>query len=182
MNAEKPHYKVIKNSLVNIIKHDADRTIIQQAVVAGHRIVTHTLQFIKLYLLSCTQIVKIDHHFVMCCMRVVRAGQIDGRTKNQDEHRKLSDFFDNHYKSTISVDDVEKMMNVFPCRTDIVPKYITFDTVSLICLLLKDTDRRGETQVHFKQHVRQEQIFLWSLYFKTDAHCFGGANKLYQFN
>ena len=31
----------------------------------------------------------------------------------------------------------EKMMNVFPCRTDIVPKYIRFDTSSLIDLLLK---------------------------------------------
>ena len=44
----------------------------------------------------------------------------------------------------------EKTINVFPCRTDIVPKYITFDTVSLISLLLKDKDRRGEPMAYFK--------------------------------
>ncbi len=34
---------------------------------------------------------------------------------------------------------------------------------------------------YYSLHVRQEQAFLWGLYFKTDSHCFGRGNKSYQF-
>jgi hypothetical protein len=99
-----PHYKAVKNSLVNILKDEADRIIIQKAVVAVHRIIIHTLQFMKLYFLSASEMPKIDEHFVMCCTRVVRETKLDGRTKNREEHQKLADFFDAHYKPTISGD------------------------------------------------------------------------------
>lgn len=309
MDNTMPHYKVVKNSLANILKDEADKIIIHKAVAAVHRVVIHALQFMKLYLLSCSKLPKIDDHFVMCCMRVVRESKLNGNTKNQEEYQKLVVFFNDHYKSTMSGDDSvvmamknitqilgyaatgivteyetnikqhfvdyvehfiniacakkekwkdmnnnaknefvlhlrsykstilegknerlpeellshveyilpprdqtsgkhvnyelaknpqcflpcmiymmqfveskgEKMMNAFPCRTDIVPKYIRFDTSSLIELLLKDADRRGETQRYYSLHVRQEQAFLWGLYFKTDAHCFGRGNKSYQF-
>lgn len=75
-----------------------------------------------------------------------------------------------------------KMMNVFPCRTNIVPKYIRFDTVSLMCLLLKEADRGGNTLQYYKQNVQREQAFLWGLYFKTEAPCFRCKNGQYQFS
>ena len=76
----------------------------------------------------------------------------------------------------------ERTMNVFPCRTSIVPKYIRFDTAALIGLLLKETDRQGKTLAHYQGRVQQEQEFLWGLYFNTGMRCFGSRNKSYQFN
>ena len=132
MSDGKSHYKVVKNNLANILKDKSDAIIIQQAAIAVHRTVIHTLQFIKLYFLSSTQIIKIDHHFVMCCMRVVREVVLDGRTKNQDEYTKLARFFSTNYRSTMSEADditVMKMKNITQildyAATTIVTEYET---------------------------------------------------------
>lgn len=310
MNDGKRHYTVVKNKLCNIVRDEGDGMIINQAVVAVHRIVVHTMQLIKLYFLSSSEVPKVDHHFVMCCMRVVRESKMDGRTKQPEEYQRLADFFNTQYKPTMSgesgecmkmknltqildyaatqivteyetnvkqhfVEYVERFINVlfdkkekwkdldgagraelarqlrayktlilenrrdgvpedlachlahilpsclntpganpmhelarnpqaflpsmvylmrfveakgeptmsvFPCRTSIVPKYITFDTASLIGLLLKEADRQGKTLKYYNERVRQEQEFLWGLYFNTGMRCFASRNKVYQFN
>jgi hypothetical protein len=48
----KPYYRTIKQSLQNVLKHAEHQEVILRTVMSAHRIVIHTLQFLKLYLLD----------------------------------------------------------------------------------------------------------------------------------
>jgi hypothetical protein len=306
----RPHYKVVKNKLDNVLRDVNDTNIIRKVVVATNRIVIHTLMFLKIHMLYCCkhelELPLVTKELILYCMRVVREVKIDGRTKEQETYNKLTAFYTTYYRNTVfdheamtSVNNLtqildyaatdiktdyetnikqhfveyierfvnvvfdkkekmksmteeqqrefvcrlrsyktvilerkgshllpseltehlpfimpiqksthkgkhisyelqanpqaflrcmiymmrfveskgQKCMNIFPCRTDLVPKYIRFDTSSLIRLLLKDEHRNGRTQTDFLNHIEQEQARLWNLYFRTDSRCFRGRNK-----
>jgi len=73
-------------------------------------------------------------------------------------------------------DKCEKLLNLFPLRTDIIPKYIKFDTVSVVALLLP-TKSEGvlenqKTKQFYKLNIVDYQREIWSLLFKIEKKVF----------
>ena len=76
MNTEPPDkHRSIKNALKNVIKNAKSQGIILDVVHACHRITVHTLQFLKLYLLTCYErgsaMPEVTEHFVVAIMNVI---------------------------------------------------------------------------------------------------------------
>ena len=76
------------------------------------------------------------------------------------------------------------VMNLFPLRTSIIPKYIKIDTATLVHLLL-DSQKHGYTKTHCmtKGNLVKMENQIWSLFFKTQKRCFyNEENRKYRFN
>ena len=76
------------------------------------------------------------------------------------------------------------IINLFPLRSSIIPKYIKIDTTSLVHLLL-DGDKHGYTKGYLttKGNLVRLQDQIWSLFFKTGKKCFyNKASHKYRFN
>jgi hypothetical protein len=70
------------------------------------------------------------------------------------------------------------IINLFPLRSSIIPKYIKIDTVTLVELLI-NSKKHGHTKTYYRSKgniVRLENT-IWSLFFKTQKKCF--YNKEY---
>lgn len=106
---EKPpdiYYKSVKVSLKHILKHnDINQPKINRVVIKAHKIVIHTLQFIKLYLLDHYQthnsLPIIDEKFINSCMKILCISKNVGRPPKEETKTlkdKLKYFYDKHYK------------------------------------------------------------------------------------
>lgn len=63
------------------------------------------------------------------------------------------------------------MNNVFPLRSDIIPKHICIDTTTIVQLLLtKKFGNKGDFL--FKGNLKKRQNEIWEFFFKTDKDCF----------
>jgi hypothetical protein len=107
-------YKTNKNTLKNILKQTVERQNIEYLILDGvnrtNQIVIHTYQFLKLYLIWCTDqkrvFPRIDQHFLEVCMRVVsqkkdrRGGQSSPETLQL--MKELQDFFQKHYQPLLA--------------------------------------------------------------------------------
>jgi len=128
-------FKSTKTSLKSILKHpDVNGKKINDVVQKAHRIVIHTLQFLKLYTLyemnNCT-IPVIDKVLVMNVMKVVCGERITKRGKPPKQEtvelkEKLTAFYEEHYKLYTQPEklDYEYMSNVlaYLC-VDIITMY-----------------------------------------------------------
>jgi len=74
----------------------------------------------------------------------------------------------------------EKIYNVFPMRTDVIPKHLTFDTEAIAKHLIIDKTKTTYLQGGFSK--KKDEI--WSKFFKTDKKCFRktGYNFHYMFS
>lgn len=137
------HYiTIVKNSLVNIIRHVIGpndisiNDIIQQTVIKTHKIVIHTYQFLKLYLLyiyenSINDFPVIDSHFIRTIMNVITKKTTTQSGKSNDVtiklYEKLTKFFNEHYKLTINDDDIiinDKLSQILNYEADDIIKNI----------------------------------------------------------
>ena len=121
---DKPYYKAIKQNLTNIVKHKHIQDILLDVVMSSHKIVIHTLQFMKMYLLfsydTQEELPKIDHAFITNIMKVICDKSTKELVKKQgrppkagtmDLRRKFELFYDEHY-STGQIDPISyKNMN-----------------------------------------------------------------------
>ena len=76
------------------------------------------------------------------------------------------------------------IINLFPLRTSVIPKYIKIDTTSLVHLLL-DEDKHRYTKGYLttKGNLVRLQDQIWGLFFKTEKKCFyNKASHRYRFN
>jgi hypothetical protein len=76
------------------------------------------------------------------------------------------------------------IINLFPLRSSIIPKYIKIDTTSLVNLLL-DGDKHGYTKGYLttKGNLVRLQDESWCLFFKTGKKCFYNHQRhKYRFN
>jgi transposase len=65
----------------------------------------------------------------------------------------------------------EHMNNLFPLRTDIIPKYIRIDTTSLMHLFF--TKEQGRRDFYLRNgNMTKYQDKLWKLFFRLDKKCF----------
>jgi len=76
--------------------------------------------------------------------------------------------------------------NVFPLRTDIIPKYIRLDTTTLVQLFItpQNCSKFGtKGELLRKGNLVRRQADIWSFFFRTDKKCFATQiNNPYQFN
>src|SRR5271170_1003782 len=77
----------------------------------------------------------------------------------------------------------QKLNSIFPTRTDIIPKNITLDTVSLITLFVTDVSHFVPTvriKHDLKKNVNLYKQQAWKTIFRTDMSCFSRTG--YEFN
>jgi len=80
--------------------------------------------------------------------------------------------------------EVEKedlfLNNVFPLRSDIIPKHICIDTTSVVQLLLtKEFGKKGDLIT--KGNLKKREDEIWSFFFRTEKDCFQNK-KNYSFH
>jgi hypothetical protein len=118
MVKEKPpeFFKSIKTSLKSILKHpDINLPKINDAVIRANKIVIHTLQFMKLYLLHYYEnnnftLPIMNDEFINSCMKILCNEKTTGRPpKNEIKElkEKLTGFYNEHYKPTTQNDPID---------------------------------------------------------------------------
>lgn len=70
-----------------------------------------------------------------------------------------------------------KIYNVFPLRSEIIPKHITIDTTTLVKLLI--TKKQG-LKTFYAKNISKLQDKIWKFFFRTERKCF--KKKDYTFN
>lgn len=69
--------------------------------------------------------------------------------------------------------------NVFPLRSDIIPKHIRLDTTTLVHLLM--TKKQGNKSDYlFKGNLKRHEDDIWKFFFRTEKQCFN--KKSYTFH
>ena len=99
---EKDFYKVVKTSLKSVLKNpEVNSEKIQDAVIRTHKIITHSLQFLKLFLLDRYENGKLpvfDKTLIGCVIATVSvSGQKREFPKTKELMMELTSFYNNHY-------------------------------------------------------------------------------------
>ena len=101
-----PYYKCYKTKLKNLVKDTSTFNILNDVVIRNNKIVIHTYQYIKLYLIHVYDETKrlpvIDHDFVLNVMKTLSEKK-DERGKppkktTMELRDKLERFYEKHYK------------------------------------------------------------------------------------
>jgi len=75
-----------------------------------------------------------------------------------------------------------KLFQLFPLRTQIIPKSVRIDTTTLINRFMTPDEVRklglGQTKEEARSHLSACHKKVWSELFKTDLHCFAPARKV----
>jgi hypothetical protein len=105
----KPNYKTIKTSLKSVARNDVVIEKIQAATKRANTIMTHGLQFLKLYLFHCFEtslpFPKLDKEFVKEVLKVPCKDAKSGRPAGEKAaatKKVLRDLYDTHYKPHVS--------------------------------------------------------------------------------
>ena len=96
-------FKSIKTSLRSIIRNEEHLEIIHKTVLTAHKIIIHTLQFMKLYFISLYEnkkkFPKINQAFIMKIIRMIRD---NNHLETRDEsNNELLNFYRKYYSPTI---------------------------------------------------------------------------------
>ena len=158
-NKEKPpeFFKSIKTSLKSILKHpEINTTKINDVVIKAHKIVIHTLQFMKLYLLhyydtNNNTLPVIDKKLINTTMKVMCGVKEEkrGRPLNKEKmelKETLSLFYNEHYKPLVQDDkmDYTYMSNVLA--------YLTEDIITMY---------ENNIQIHYVDYVERFVNVVW---------------------
>ena len=75
----------------------------------------------------------------------------------------------------------QTIFNVFPLRTDIIPKHIKIDTTSIIHMLMNDKDKcLPKSYFLTKGNLKRYEDRIWNFFFRTERKCF--RKKKYTFH
>jgi len=156
---EKPHefFKSTKTSLKSILKHpEINTTKINDVVIKAHKIVIHTLQFLKMYTLHHYQthsqtIPIIDKVLILNVMKVV-CGEKHTKTGKPPKKEtveltsKLASFYTEHYKPYTQPEqlDYEYMSNVL--------SYLCEDIMTMY---------ENNIQLHYVNYVERYVNVVW---------------------
>jgi len=103
---------------------------------------------------------KDNIHYDVCC--------------NARDYLKSMIFINKELAKLSTEDNPIKLFNVLPLRTRIIPNYVTFDTASIVSLLIeKDT-------IGYLSNIKLKQKELWNKFFHTNKRVF--KKNDYRFN
>ena len=134
-----PNYRAIKQSLYNIVKHTLTQNVLLNTVLSAHKIVIHSMQFMKMYLIheydKNGKLPIIDHPFVSNIMKIICD---ESNTPNNNKQGRppnaktvelkdtLRTFYNEHYKQTISTNEVLSYTHM-----NTILDYLTIDTITI---------------------------------------------------
>ena len=126
---------------------------INQTAIKAHKIVIHTLQFMKLYLLDYYEInnnlPKIDKEFINCCMKIICKEKSTGRPAKKDIKElkdKLSQFYNSHYKQLCQDEELDyTYMNT-------ILDYLTIDILTMY---------ENNIKQHYIEYVERYINVIW---------------------
>ena len=86
------------------------------------------------------------------------------------------------YMNSVLEEQERKLFQPIPLRTDIIPKYITFDTACLVSLFCPDKDKEGKKSKkgELLKNIKENQLDIWSSFIDLNNKIF--RNKHYQFS
>lgn len=70
----------------------------------------------------------------------------------------------------VEIED-EKVCNVFPMRSEIIPKYIRLDTTTLVTLLMRK-EHGTKTEYLTEGNLKRKENEIWKFFFRTELKCF----------
>ncbi len=173
------NYKGIKVPLKHILKnYDMNQPKINDLVIMAHKIVIHTLQFIKLYSLDYydknNKLPIIDKTFINCCMKIVCKESSTGRPVKEEIQElkdKLTKFYDKHYKP-IQLDNLQYT------HMNTILDYLTMDILTVYETNIKQ---------HYVEYIERYVNVVWKKKLiiekirklkKTKTEKDNGVNKL----
>ena len=126
---------------------------LQDAALRANKIMTHTLQLIKLYLLHCydksIEFPKIDRQFVTSVMKVLCKEPKTGRPPKEETKRikdKLKSFYEAHYEAYIA----EKLDYT---HLNTVLDYLAIDVITMY---------ENNIKVHYVEYVKKFVNVSWN--------------------
>jgi hypothetical protein len=156
---EKPpdFFKSIKTSLKSVLKHPEINTkIINDAVVKSNKIVIHTLQFLKLYLLDYYEnnnqtLPTISKELISNSMKVVCGEKTEKRGKPPKKETiemkdKLTTFYNQHYLPFTQNESI-----VYTGLSNVM-EYITEDVITMY---------ENNIQLHYVEYVERYVNVVW---------------------
>jgi len=150
---DKEFYKTIKVPLKHIIKNfEINQPKINDLTIMAHKIVIHTLQFMKIYLINYyninNKLPTIDASFINCCMKILCKEKATGRpakTEIKDLKETLTVFYNQHYKQ-LQLDELEYThMNTI----------LDYLSISII------TDYENNIKCHYVEYIERYVNVIW---------------------
>ena len=162
---EKPpdYFKSLKTSLKSILKHPEINTKkINDAVLKSNKIVIHTLQFLKLYLLHHyelhSSLPPVNHLLINTTMKILCDVKEDKRGRPKKEatahmYETLTAFYQEHYQPTTQPDklDYTYLNNVL--------EYLTEDIQTMY---------ENNIQLHYVDYVERYVNVVWKQKYLTE--------------
>ena len=154
---EKPpdeFFKCVKVSLKHILKHyNINQPKINKTVIKANKIVIHTLQFMKLYLLDYYDkndtLPKIDKVFINSCMKIICKEKSTGRPPKKeikDLKDKLTKFYNEHYKSLCQNEELDYT------HMNTILDYLTIDVLTMY---------ENNIKLHYIEYVERYVNVVW---------------------
>ena len=150
---DKEFYKTIKVPLKHIIKNfEINQPKINDLTIMSHKIVIHTLQFMKMYLINYyninNKLPTIDASFINCCMKILCKEKATGRpakTEIKELKDTLTVFYNQHYKQ-LQLDEIEYThMNTI----------LDYLSISII------TDYENNIKCHYVEYIERYVNVIW---------------------
>jgi transposase len=150
---DKEFYKTIKVPLKHIIKNfEINQPKINDLTIMAHKIVIHTLQFMKMYLINYyninNKLPTIDASFINCCMKILCKEKATGRpakTEIKELKDTLTVFYNQHYKQ-LQLDELEYThMNTI----------LDYLSISII------TDYENNIKCHYVEYIERYVNVIW---------------------
>jgi hypothetical protein len=162
---EKPpeYYKSVKTSLKSILKHQEINTVkINDAVCVSNKIVIHTLQFLKFFLLyhfeQQNTLPTVNHLLINTTMKMLCGEKLNKQGRPQKKEtvemkQKLNSFYEEHYQPTTQIDTLNYtyLNNVL--------EYLTQDI---------ETMYENNIQLHYVDYVERYVNVIWKRKFLID--------------
>ena len=86
------------------------------------------------------------------------------------------------YMNCVLEEQERKLFQPIPLRNDIIPKYITLDTASIVSLFCPEKDKNGQKSKkgELLKNIKENQRDIWSSFINLNNKIF--RNKHYQFS
>ena len=128
-----PYFQCIKTSLRKVVRNEIVIEKLENAAVLTNRIMTHGLQFIKLYLIHCFDqgdtLPMIDKPFVNAVFKILCKAPTIGRKPSeatQELKSRLTQFYQEHYEDLALDTDTMNYKNL-----NTVLDYMSIDVITM---------------------------------------------------
>ena len=155
------YFKCVKVPLKHVLKHyDVNSAKITESTIKCNKIIIHTLQFMKLYLLDYYQknnkLPEVDKVFINSCMKILCSESASGRPPKKevkDIKDNLTKFYKSDYKPLIQKDDLDYT------HLNTVLDYLTIDILTMY---------ENNIKQHYIEYIERYVNVAWKKKFIID--------------